>query len=120
MTTFGLQLPDFSWLVGAEPATSMSRIRDAVGRERGDVKRTCMVTLFVRPQAEVDGIRAMLNYDGDENVHAAMIIATRQQAHDQLAALRATGVDEIIVNLPLINSVDSIHDAADLLAEVCK
>ncbi len=93
---------------------------DAVGRERGDVKRTCMVTLFVRPQAEVDGIRAMLNYDDDENVRAAMIIATRQQAHDQLAALRATGVDEIIVNLPLINSVDSIHDAADLLAEVCK
>lgn len=29
MTTYGLQLPDFSWLVGADPASTMSRIREA-------------------------------------------------------------------------------------------
>lgn len=62
----------------------------------------------------------MLNYDGDENVRQAMIIATRDEAAEQLAALRQTGLDEIIVNLPLIDSVDHIHAAAELLAEVCR
>ncbi len=93
---------------------------DAVGRPRDEVKRTNMVSLFLREQGEVGGIRAMLNYDGDENVRQAMIIATRDEAAEQLAALRQTGLDEIIVNLPLIDSVDHIHAAAELLAEVCR
>ena len=33
----------------------------------------------------------------------------------QLAELVSVGVDEVIVNLPLIKSVDAIHTAAELL-----
>jgi alkanesulfonate monooxygenase SsuD/methylene tetrahydromethanopterin reductase-like flavin-dependent oxidoreductase (luciferase family) len=29
MATYGLQLPDFSWIVDADPPTTMDRLRDA-------------------------------------------------------------------------------------------
>src|SRR6185503_13559968 len=29
MATYGLQLPDFSWIVDADPPTTMARLRDA-------------------------------------------------------------------------------------------
>ena len=37
MATYGLQLPDFSWIVGADPATTMDRLRAAAeaGEEAG-------------------------------------------------------------------------------------
>ena len=44
-----------------------------------------------------------------------MIIATADEATENLAAIVAAGVDELIVNLPLIKSVDSIHIAAEVL-----
>ena len=28
MTSYGLQLPDFSWIIDADPATTMDRLRD--------------------------------------------------------------------------------------------
>ena len=37
MTRYGLQLPDFSWIVDADPATTMDRLRDvtAAAEEAG-------------------------------------------------------------------------------------
>ena len=44
-----------------------------------------------------------------------MIVATADEAAQDLAAIVAAGVDEVIVNLPLIKSVEAIHAAADVL-----
>ena len=44
-----------------------------------------------------------------------MIVATADEATDDLAAIVAAGADQVIVNLPLIKSVDAIHAAADVL-----
>ena len=88
----------------------------AVGRDPREVKRTAMTSLFVSPNdAERDGLRAMLNYDNDSDVRDRMIIATAGEATENLAAIVAAGADEVIVNLPLIKSVDSIHLAAEVL-----
>ncbi len=88
----------------------------AVGRNPGDIKRTAMTSLFVSPNdAERDALRGMLNYDNDSDVRDRMIIATADEATENLAAIVAAGVDEVIVNLPLIKSVDSIHIAAGVL-----
>jgi F420-dependent oxidoreductase-like protein len=88
----------------------------AVGRDPGDVKRTALTSLFVSANdAERDGLRGMLNYDDDSEVRDRMIIATEEEAIENLAAIVAAGVDEVIVNLPLIKSVDAIHAAADVL-----
>ena len=37
MTRYGLQLPDFSWIVDADPSTTMDRLRDvtAAAEEAG-------------------------------------------------------------------------------------
>ena len=65
----------------------------AVGRDPSDVKRTAMVSLFVSPtDAERDSLRQMVGYDSNTDVR-----------------------DRMIVNLPLIKSVDAIHAAADVL-----
>jgi F420-dependent oxidoreductase-like protein len=88
----------------------------AVGRDPREVKRTAMASLFVSPNdAERDGLRGMLNYDNDGDVRDRMIIATAGEATENLAAIVAAGADEVIVNLPLITSVDSIHIAAEVL-----
>ena len=88
----------------------------AVGRDPSEVKRTAMTSLFVSPNdAERDGLRGMLNYDNDSEIRDRMIIATADEATENLAAIVAAGVDEVIVNLPLIKSVDSIHIAAEVL-----
>jgi F420-dependent oxidoreductase-like protein len=88
----------------------------AVGRDPGEVKRTALASLFVSANdAERDGLRGMLNYDNDSEVRDRMIIATEAEATENLAAIVAAGVDEVIVNLPLIKSVDAIHAAADVL-----
>ena len=45
-----------------------------------------------------------------------MIIATADEATEQpRRRIVAAGADEVIVNLPLIKSVDAIHTAADVL-----
>jgi len=44
-----------------------------------------------------------------------MIIASADEATENLAAIVTAGADEVIVNLPLITSVDAIHTAADVL-----
>jgi F420-dependent oxidoreductase-like protein len=88
----------------------------AVGRDPSAVKRTSMTSLFVSANdAERDNLRGMLNYDGDSGVRDQMIIATADEATEHLAAIVAAGSDELIVNLPLIKSVDAIHTAADVL-----
>lgn len=87
-----------------------------VGRDPRDVKRTAMVSLFVSADdAERDGLRGMLSYDTNDEVRDRMIIATADEAAENIAAIVAAGVDEVIVNLPLIKSVDAIHTAADVL-----
>ena len=87
----------------------------AVGRDPKTVKRTAMVSLFVSADdAERDGFRGFLDYDNPE-IRERMIIATADEATDNLATIVAAGADEVIVNLPLIKSVDSIHLAADVL-----
>jgi F420-dependent oxidoreductase-like protein len=87
-----------------------------VGRDPRDVKRTAMVSLFVSADdAERDGLRGLLSYDTNDDVRDRMIIATADEAADGIAAIVAAGADEVIVNLPLIKSVDAIHTAADVL-----
>jgi F420-dependent oxidoreductase-like protein len=89
-----------------------------VGRDPKSVKRTNMVSLFVcANDAERDGIRGFLGYDSSEDVRNAMIISTEAEAVERLAAIAATGIDEIIVNLPLIKTTDAIHLAADVLRQ---
>ena len=88
----------------------------AVGRDPSDVKRTAMVSLFVSPnEAEQDSLRQLLGYDSNNDVRDRMIVATADEATENLAAIVAAGVDEVIVNLPLIKSVDAIHTAAEVL-----
>ncbi|MEP7114117.1 MAG: LLM class F420-dependent oxidoreductase [Ilumatobacteraceae bacterium] len=88
----------------------------AVGRDPGEVKRTSMTSLFVSSNdAERDGLRELLNYDGDSGVRDQMIVATADEATENLAAIVAAGADHLIVNLPLIKSVDAIHAAAEVL-----
>jgi F420-dependent oxidoreductase-like protein len=87
-----------------------------VGRSPDEIKRTAMTSLFVSPNdSERDGLRALLGYDSNSEVRDRMIIATVGEAVDSVAAIVAAGADEVIVNLPLINSVEAIHDAADVL-----
>lgn len=87
----------------------------AVGRDPQTVKRTAMVSLFVSANdAERDGFREFLDYSNPE-VADRMVIATAAEATENLAAIVAAGADEVIVNLPLIKSVDAIHLAADVL-----
>ena len=88
----------------------------AVGRDPRDVKRTAMVSFFAcATDEERDGLRQLLGYDGNPEVNERMIIATAGEATEQLAALVAAGVDEVIVDLPRIKTVDAIHAAAALL-----
>ena len=88
----------------------------AVGRAPHEVKRTAMVSLFVSPNdTERDSLRQLVGYDTTDDVRDRMIIATAGEATQDLAAIVAAGVDEVIVNLPLIKSVDAIHAAADVL-----
>lgn len=88
----------------------------AVGRDPHDVKRTAMVSLFVSPnEAERDSLRQLVGYDTTSDVRDRMIVATANEAAHDLAAIVAAGVDELIVNLPLIKSVDAIHVAAEVL-----
>ena len=87
-----------------------------VGRDPRDVKRTAMVSLFVSADdAERDGLRGLLSYDTNDEVRDRMIIATADEAVENIATIVAAGVDEVIVNLPLIKSVDAINTAADVL-----
>jgi F420-dependent oxidoreductase-like protein len=88
----------------------------AIGRDPSEVKRTAMISLFVSANdTERDGLRGLLNYDSDSGVRDQMIVATADEATENLAAVVAAGADEVIVNLPLIKSVDAIHTAADVL-----
>jgi F420-dependent oxidoreductase-like protein len=106
----------------ADPVARKLAILDehcaAVGRDPRSVKRTAMVTLFVCPDdAQRDGLRGFLGYDTKPEIRDAMIIATASEATEQLAALAAAGVDEIIVNLPRAKDVDAVHVAATVLAD---
>ena len=93
----------------------------AVGRDPHDVKRTAMVSLFVSPnEAERDSLRQLVGYDTTSDVRDRMIVATANEATHDLAAIVAAGVDELIVNLPLIKSVDAIHVAAEVLKAATK
>ena len=75
-----------------------------------------MVSPFVSADdAERDGLRGLLSYDTNSEVRDRMTVATANEATENLAAIVAAGVDEVIVNLPLIKSVDAIHAAADVL-----
>ena len=88
----------------------------AVGRDSADIKRTSMVSLFVSAnEAERDSLREMVGYDKGGDVRDRMIVATADEATDDVAAIVACGVDEVIVNLPFIRSVDAVHAAADVL-----
>lgn len=88
----------------------------AVGRDPSEVKRTAMVSLFVSPnEAERDSLRQLVGYDSNTDVRDRMIVATADEATENVAAIVAEGIDEVIINLPLIKSVDAIHAAADVL-----
>jgi F420-dependent oxidoreductase-like protein len=88
----------------------------AVGRDPKEVQRTAMVSLFVSPNvADRDSLRQLVGYEGGSDARDRMIIATADEATDDLAAIVAAGADQVIVNLPLIKSVDAIHAAADVL-----
>jgi F420-dependent oxidoreductase-like protein len=90
----------------------------AAGRDPKTVKRTSMTSLFVSADdSERDGLRTLLGYESNSEVRDRMIIATANEAIDNLAAIVAAGADELIVNLPLIKSVDAIHAAADVLRQ---
>ena len=87
-----------------------------VGRDPSTIKRTAMTSLFVSPsEDERDGLRQMLGYDTNTEVRDRMIIATAPEATENLAAIVAAGADEVIVNLPLIRSVEAISTAAEVL-----
>jgi hypothetical protein len=80
------------------------------------IKRTAMVSLFVMPnEAERDGLREMVGYDTNGDARDRMIVATADEAMENVGAIVACGVDEVIVNLPFIRSVDAVHAAADVL-----
>jgi F420-dependent oxidoreductase-like protein len=89
----------------------------AVGRDPREVKRTALASLFVSANdAERDALREAVGYDvADGDARDRMIIATADEAAENLADMYAAGADEVIVNLPMITSVDPIHTAADLL-----
>jgi F420-dependent oxidoreductase-like protein len=87
----------------------------AVGRDPAEVKRTAMVSLFVSPnETERDNLRQLVNYEAADT-RDRMIVATADEATENIAAMVAAGADQVIVNLPLIRSVDAIHAAADVL-----
>jgi len=89
----------------------------AVGRRPADIKRTSMVSLFVSPnESERDSLREMVGYDKGGDTRDRMIVATADEATDDVAAIIACGIDEVIVNLPFIRSVDAVHSAAEVLA----
>ena len=88
----------------------------AAGRNPRDIKRTAMVSLFLCDNdGDRDFVRQLLGYDSNPEVAEKMIISTRSEAVERLAAMAEVGADEIIVNLPLIKSVDAIHAAAEAL-----
>jgi F420-dependent oxidoreductase-like protein len=88
----------------------------AIGRAPEEVKRTALVSLFVSPNvADRDSLRQLVGYDTGSDARDRMIVATADEATDDLAAIVAAGADQVIVNLPLIKSVDAIHAAADVL-----
>ncbi len=88
----------------------------AVGREPSAIKRTVMVSLFLcANDGDRNFMRELLSYDTNPEVSERMIIATEGEAIEQLAAIVAAGADEVIVNLPLIKSVDAIHAASGAL-----
>jgi alkanesulfonate monooxygenase SsuD/methylene tetrahydromethanopterin reductase-like flavin-dependent oxidoreductase (luciferase family) len=90
---------------------------DAIGRDPATVTRTAMVSLFVcATESDRDGLRQLVGYDNPE-VSDRMVIATAGEAAEDLGALAAAGVDEVIVNLPLIKDVDAVHTAAAVLAD---
>jgi F420-dependent oxidoreductase-like protein len=90
---------------------------EAIGRDPATVTRTAMVSLFVcANESDRDGLRQLVGYDNPE-VSDRMIIAMGDEAAEQLGALVAAGVDEIIVNLPLIKDVDALHTAASVLRD---
>jgi alkanesulfonate monooxygenase SsuD/methylene tetrahydromethanopterin reductase-like flavin-dependent oxidoreductase (luciferase family) len=75
-----------------------------------------MASLFVSANdAERDSLREMVGYDAGGDARDRMIIATVDEATENIAAMYAAGADEVIVNLPMITSVDAIHTAADVL-----
>jgi alkanesulfonate monooxygenase SsuD/methylene tetrahydromethanopterin reductase-like flavin-dependent oxidoreductase (luciferase family) len=75
-----------------------------------------MVSLFVSAnEAERDSLREMVGYDKGGDARDRMIVATADEAVDDVAAIVACGVDEVIVNLPFIRSVDAVHNAAEVL-----
>jgi len=88
----------------------------AVGRDPSEIKRTAMVSLFVSANDEErDSLRQLVGYDSGGDVRDRMIVATADEATENLAAIVACGIDEVIVNLPLIRSVDAVHAAAEVL-----
>jgi alkanesulfonate monooxygenase SsuD/methylene tetrahydromethanopterin reductase-like flavin-dependent oxidoreductase (luciferase family) len=71
--------------------------------------------LFVSPnETERDNLRQLVNYEAADT-RDRMIVATADEATENIAAMVAAGADQVIVNLPLIRSVDAIHAAADVL-----
>ena len=90
---------------------------EAIGRDPATVTRTAMVSLFVcANESDRDGLRQLVGYDNPE-VSDRMIIAMGDEATEQLGALVTAGVDEIIVNLPLVKDVDAFHTAASVLRD---
>ena len=89
----------------------------ALGRNPRDVKRTALASLFVSANdADRDSLRQLVGYDVEGgDARDRMIIATADEATENIAAMYAAGADEVIVNLPMITSVDAIHTAADVM-----
>jgi len=91
---------------------------DAVGRPRDAVKRTNLVSLLLaRDDRHRDEIRAMLRWDENPDVRNRMVIAGESEAIEAFAECVAAGVDEILVNLAGIRSVDAVHAAAEVLTK---
>jgi alkanesulfonate monooxygenase SsuD/methylene tetrahydromethanopterin reductase-like flavin-dependent oxidoreductase (luciferase family) len=89
----------------------------ALGRNPRDVKRTALTSLFVSANdADRDSVRQLVGYDVEGgDARDRMIIATADEATENIAAMYAAGADEVIVNLPTITSVDAIHTAAEVM-----
>ena len=77
--------------------------------------RRMRLPLNMPNDAERDGLREMVGYDTNGDARDRMIVATAEEATENVAAIVACGVDEVIVNLPFIRSVDAVHAAADVL-----
>jgi len=95
------------------------------GRDPGSVRRTRLGSLFLsKDDAEAAATREFLaalapRTPGVEAPDAGWVVGTRSDVIEQVRAYIATGLDEVIFNVPLVRSPDQISEVGAVLAEAC-